>query len=81
MANILKLLFSIAVCLIVRVAGSLFTKNSIETWYAYLKKPFFNPPSWVFGLRNFEILAVFRCIKDKGAQIPRGNSSLIPKIP
>ncbi len=29
--------------------GSLFTFSSIPTWYAYLNKPFFSPPNWLFG--------------------------------
>ena len=49
MANIFKLLFSIATCLMCGFVGSLFTKSSIKTWYAHLRKPFFNPPPWIFG--------------------------------
>lgn len=29
--------------------GSLFTFSAIPTWYAYLNKPFFSPPNWLFG--------------------------------
>jgi tryptophan-rich sensory protein len=29
--------------------GSFFTFNSVSTWYPTLEKPFFNPPSWIFG--------------------------------
>ncbi|HXH26364.1 MAG TPA: TspO/MBR family protein [Candidatus Acidoferrum sp.] len=29
--------------------GSLATFSQITTWYALLAKPFFNPPSWIFG--------------------------------
>ena len=29
--------------------GSFFTASSVDTWYADLAKPAFNPPSWVFG--------------------------------
>lgn len=29
--------------------GSFFTFSSIPTWYAYLNKPFFSPPNWLFG--------------------------------
>jgi len=29
--------------------GSIATASSIPTWYAALNKPFFNPPSWIFG--------------------------------
>ena len=29
--------------------SGLATANSIDTWYATLEKPFFNPPNWIFG--------------------------------
>lgn len=29
--------------------GSLFTFSAIPTWYAYLNKPFFSPPNYLFG--------------------------------
>lgn len=29
--------------------GSIFTAPAIPVWYATLQKPFFTPPSWVFG--------------------------------
>lgn len=29
--------------------GSAFTSTSVNTWYAQLHKPAFNPPNWVFG--------------------------------
>jgi tryptophan-rich sensory protein len=29
--------------------GSIATVSSVSTWYAELEKPWFNPPSWVFG--------------------------------
>jgi tryptophan-rich sensory protein len=30
--------------------GALFTVKAIPTWYAYLNKPSFSPPNWIFGL-------------------------------
>ncbi len=39
----------ILVCLAAGAIGSLFTFQSIPTWYAGLNKPDFSPPNWVFG--------------------------------
>jgi len=44
-----KLIFAIVLCQLAGIIGSVFTVNSIPTWYATLVKPTFNPPSWVFG--------------------------------
>jgi translocator protein len=49
MKNIFKLCSSVLVCLAVGFAGSFFTNSSIGSWYVTLKKPFFNPPSWIFA--------------------------------
>lgn len=35
--------------LLVGALGSIFTVSSINTWYATLNKPFFNPPNFIFG--------------------------------
>ena len=29
--------------------GSFFTRNSIDSWYKLINKPFFNPPNWIFS--------------------------------
>ena len=39
----------VLLCLLAGGIGSYFTMPSIPTWYAGLQKPFFTPPSWVFG--------------------------------
>ena len=44
-----KALASVAVCLAAGIAGSLFTYSSVKTWYPLLRKPFFNPPGWIFA--------------------------------
>tara|TARA_B100001996_G_scaffold346980_1_gene304221 strand:+ start:111 stop:593 length:483 start_codon:yes stop_codon:yes gene_type:complete len=48
-----KLVFSIAtgviVCLMVGFLASQATQTSVNNWYASLKKPFFNPPNWLFA--------------------------------
>ena len=49
----LKTWQKLAVCLIVPqcagMIGGLFTAPNIPTWYAYLNKPSFTPPSWIFA--------------------------------
>lgn len=47
--NWLKLFISIIICQIAGIIGSLFTSKSISTWYAFLNKPSFNPPNWIFA--------------------------------
>ena len=39
----------IVLSLLAGAIGSVFTFQSIPTWYASLQKPWFNPPNWVFG--------------------------------
>lgn len=38
-----------AICLAVGYLSSLVTAESVKTWYPTLKKPFFNPPNWIFA--------------------------------
>jgi benzodiazapine receptor len=48
-SDVAKLVVSIAVPFLIGVFGSLFTADSLNNWYANLKKPPFNPPDWIFG--------------------------------
>ncbi len=45
-----KLLISIVVCQIPGILGSIFTVNSISTWYVSLDKPALVPPDWSFSI-------------------------------
>jgi tryptophan-rich sensory protein len=47
--DILKLVASIILCQMAGLIGLIFTTPAIPTWYESLKKPFFNPPNWIFG--------------------------------
>ncbi len=47
--EIKKLIPAVGVCLLAGVVGSIYTMQSVKTWYPVLHKPWFNPPSWVFG--------------------------------
>lgn len=49
MSKTLKIILSIVFCLLVGAIGSFFTTPAIPSWYAYLNKPFFSPPNWLFG--------------------------------
>ncbi len=44
-----KLLIAILICEGAGIIGSLVTIPSINSWYSSLNKPFFNPPSSIFG--------------------------------
>ena len=39
----------IAACLAISAIGGWITAQSVETWYPTLRKPFFNPPNWIFA--------------------------------
>ena len=47
--DVVKLVVSIAVPLLAGFGSSVFTINSISTWYATLNKPWFSPPNVVFA--------------------------------
>jgi len=47
--NWLKLTASVAACQLAGALGAFFTGPAIPSWYAYLKKPSFTPPNWLFG--------------------------------
>ena len=39
----------ILLCLIVQIVGSLWTRETVLTWYPTLIKPSWTPPDWIFG--------------------------------
>ncbi len=41
-------LFGVLVSNMVGYLSSFATRSSVNTWYKYLNKPFFNPPDWIF---------------------------------
>lgn len=36
-------------CELAGASGAVFTASSVSGWYASLNKPYYNPPSWIFG--------------------------------
>ena len=49
MNKVWVLLICVLIPLAVGWISSLFTMNSVNTWYKTIHKPAFNPPDWVFG--------------------------------
>ena len=47
--DILLLAISIAIPLMAGVIGSIFTAQSVSTWFQTIEKPWFSPPNWLFG--------------------------------
>lgn len=48
-SDFLRLAACIVICQAAGAIGSVFTVTSLDSWYANLVKPSFNPPGWVFG--------------------------------
>lgn len=49
MKNYQKIIIALSVPFLTGGIGSFFTYPEINSWYASLSKPLFNPPNWVFG--------------------------------
>jgi translocator protein len=47
--SLLMLALLVGICLAVGGFGALFTSGSVREWYPMIRKPSWNPPSWVFG--------------------------------
>ena len=42
-------IISVIIAQMAGAIGSVFTAPNIQAWYAYLEKPFFSPPNWLFA--------------------------------
>ena len=49
MKNALSIFINLLIAHSAGFFGTCFTIPSIKSWYIYLNKPLFNPPSWIFG--------------------------------
>ncbi|MFC1575461.1 TspO/MBR family protein [Gemmatimonadota bacterium] len=49
MSNPIRLVIAVATPLLVGGLSGLVTAGGVRDWYPTLVKPWFNPPSWVFG--------------------------------
>lgn len=50
MKRVAQIILFVSVCLLTGAVGSFATRESLNTWYADLTKPFFVPPNWAFGV-------------------------------
>ncbi|PAP95449.1 TspO/MBR family protein [Mesorhizobium wenxiniae] len=69
--HLLLVLASVAPVLAAAAAGTFATIPNVETWYAHLIKPTFNPPNWLFGpvwtaLYVLMAYAFYRVLKSGG---------------
>lgn len=47
--KILKILLLVVICVSIGYLSAMVTRDSVNTWYPTLEKPFFNPPNWIFA--------------------------------
>jgi len=47
--QIWPLIIAILICESAGIIGSIFTAQSVNSWYQQLNKPGFTPPNWLFG--------------------------------
>lgn len=67
----------IVLCEMIGALSSLFAFSAIQTWYAHLAKPFFNPPNWIFApvwillysLMGISIHLILKAVKSKKERI------------
>jgi len=48
MKKVASLIIAITIPLLIGGLGSIFTQESVSSWYLELNKPSFNPPNWAF---------------------------------
>lgn len=77
----LSLFWSVVFCQAAGMIGSVFTYPSIASWYVFLNKPSFSPPSWLFGpawITLYTLMGIaFYLIWQKGEQKKAVKSALV----
>lgn len=47
--KIIVLIASIGICMSAGIIGSIFTSQSVDSWYKAINKPEITPPNWIFA--------------------------------
>ena len=47
--SLVMLVLFIGICLAVGGFGAIFTSGPVRDWYPMIRRPSWNPPSWIFG--------------------------------
>jgi tryptophan-rich sensory protein len=45
----LYIVIAVTICMLIGFLAGFATQSSVDTWYATLNKPSFNPPNWLFA--------------------------------
>jgi tryptophan-rich sensory protein len=74
------LLIALALPLAVGALGGAATASSVGTWYPTLRKPWFNPPGWVFGpvwTVLYLLMGIALYLVWTGGRSPRGRRRVV----
>jgi translocator protein len=82
--DLVTLFGTILLCQLAGAIGSIFTINSISTWYVTLNKPFFTPPNWIFGpawitlytIMGISLFIILKTINNKEKFISKNKVAL-----
>ncbi|MGB5376642.1 TspO/MBR family protein [Muriicola sp.] len=47
--KVLFIVIAVTICLLIGFLAGFATQSSVDSWYATLNKPSFNPPNWIFA--------------------------------
>jgi translocator protein len=82
--DLVTLFGTILLCQLAGAIGSIFTINSISTWYVTLNKPFFTPQNWIFGpawitlytIMGISLFIILKTINNKEKFISKNKVAL-----
>ena len=82
MGKVLRILACFALCFAVALSGALITQPEIPRWYAFLAKPAWTPPNWVFPvawniLYAFMAISIWRLWERARQSTPRASRAIV----